>query len=57
MPPIDEDCEAMAAAADNTMRLAQQQKAQANIQKTKNALDNQKKRLNDITKPETSRVG
>ncbi len=47
----------MAAAADNTMRLAQQQKAQANIQKTKNALDNQKKRLNDITKPETSRVG
>jgi hypothetical protein len=48
---LAEDSEALAAAADNTIRLAQRQKAQANIKRTQDKLTTQQRRLTDISKP------
>ena len=56
-PLIDEDCEAMAAAADNTMRMAKRQKAQAKVEKTKSTLATQQKQLLDASKSQPPRVG
>lgn len=48
---VAEDSEAMATAADNALRLARKQKANAGIMKTKEKLKTQQSQLAAVTKP------